>query len=249
MTTRKSFFIKTEGPDQQAVKQAFQWLVTKARERAFLAVMSYGNLRGVISDVLGDRTVKTLIKEGRLRVGGIEISLVTQRKTIYNGQGVPLVVFYPTTKFLDQMDSIPNVSAMLVVPWRIEAVEPWIRTWGAIELGTQESVEEPELVKNKVVVEALKSLTAVVNVSTGITHPSDREAAVQLFTILRDAGELFNPEDVKAWLIRYGGWKAPQAQEVAELAQKILDGRRLRKGRRAWRENILEIWREEAARA
>lgn len=248
MVTRKSFFIRAEGPDQQAVKQAFRWLVTNATDRAFLAVMGYDNLRGVIRDIFGDRTVETFIKEGRLRVDGIEIYLVTQRKMIDNGEGAPLVVFYPTTKFLDQIDSISNVPAMLVVPWLMKAIEPWIKTWSATELGTQESREEPELIKNKVVVEALKSLTALVNVSTGITHPSDREAAIQLFTILRDAGEFFNPENVKAWLIRYGGWKAQQAQEVAELAQKILDRRRLRKGRRILKENILEILREKAER-
>lgn len=248
MPNRKSFFIRSEGPSSQAVQKALQWLLKYPTEKGFIAVMVYGNLRGTISSVLGNAAVKTLIKTGSLVLSGKEILLVTERKPVYSGNNFPLVAFYPNTKFLDKLDSIPNVSAMLVVPWIMKEVELWIRTWNAVELGTQQKKKVPSLVRNKVVEQALKDLTACVNVSTGIIHPLDRSRAIQTFKILRDGGETFTPHEVKAWLIAEGGWKATHAQEVAEVAQKVLEGKRLRTGSPAWRKDILKIWREKATK-
>jgi hypothetical protein len=248
MSKRKSFFIRSEGPSFDSVKKAFEWLKRYPSERGFIAVMGYGNLNGVISDVIGEEAVKSLKRTGSCFLQGKELLLVTERKPIYSGDNLPIVVFFPTTKFLDQMDSIPNISAILVVPWIMKEVELWIKTWNATELGKPKQKKKP-LISNKVVEQALRSLTLSVNVSTGITHPLDRSRAIQTFEILRDAGEMFSPDEVKAWLIAEGGWKATHAQEVAEIAQKVLEGKRLRKGAPAWRKDILKIWREEAAKS
>jgi len=249
MSSREAFFVNSEGPDDTAALKAFQWLLKRSESNCFLAVNVYGNLGGVISGVLGDEAIKVLKKTGTLRLKNKNIILVTERNFIYDGKNSPLLGFYPTRSFLDKLDSIQNLSAILILPWIMKNIEPWIRTRNAVDLETQQRVEEPRLIDNKVVVQALKSLTATVNVSTGITHPLDKEAAVQTFTILRDAGESFNPADVKAWLIRFGKWNATDAQEVAAVAQKVLDRRRLRKGRPHWRKDILKIWREEAEQA
>ena len=245
MPARKSLFIKSQGPDKTSVKKAFSWLVQNSKPRGFIAIHGYGNLDGVIRNVIGDAATKALRSQGRLADSKTEILLVTQNKLIYDAQNSPLVAFFPSAKLLDQLDSIENVSAMLVVPYRLSEVEPWIRTWNATELGQAEKPEQP-LVSNKVVEEALKSLTGRVNVSTGIVHPSDRSAAIQMFEILRDAGETFTPEEVKAWLTAKGGWKATYAQEVADVARKILEGRKLKSEGQAWADNILDQWRESA---
>ena len=246
MSSRENFFIKSDGPNDDAALKAFQWLLNRPETNCFLAVNVYGNLDGVISGILGEQAVKTLKKTRTLRLKDKNISLVTERHLIYDGKNSPLLGFYTIRTFLDKLDSIPNLSAILIVPWILKNVEPWIRTRSAINLETQKEPQEPSLIENKVVVQALKSLTATVNVSTGINHPRDKDAAVQTFTILRDASEYFNPEDVKAWLIRYGKWDATDAQEVAVIAQKVLGRRRLRTGHRHFRKDILKIWREEA---
>ena len=85
------------------------------------------------------------------------------------------------------------------------------------------------------------------NVSTGITHPSDRKLAIQIFEILRDGGEEFSPDEVKAWLIAEGGWKASDAQKVAEVAERVLNRKRLRKGPPIYEKDILRKWRESAS--
>ncbi len=247
MSKRESYFIRSEGPDQDSVKKAFSWLLQRGKPLGYIALNVYGNLEVVIKDIVGDFGIKSLKQYGKLNVSGSEILLVTERKMIYNAGNAPLVAFYPAKKFLDELDSIPNISAMLVVPWTLSEVEPWIRAWNASELGAPPAKRIEPLVRNKVVERALRSLTSCVNLSTGISHSRDRSAAVQMFEILRDARESFEPEEVKAWLVGEGGWKATDADEVAEVARKILAGRKLRTGMPAWADNILDIWKKEVA--
>lgn len=242
---RTSYFIRSEGPDRQSVTKAFSWLLRNSKPLGFMAVHGLGNLDGVIREVIGDATVKGL-RQGRMAISGAEVSLITERKLIYDGKNSPIVAFYPDSKFLDEIDSIPNISAMLVVPWLFKEVEPWIRAWNASELGQPLTMPVSTLLQSNIVEQALNGLTSIVNLSTGISHPSDRDATVQMFQILKAAGEPFSPDEIKAWLVGKGGWKATDAQEVAEVAQKVLEGRRLKAGTRVWAHNILEIWQKEA---
>jgi hypothetical protein len=230
------------------VVKAFSWLLTNSKPLGFIAVHGFGNLDGVIREVIGDATVKNLRRQGKVIVSGVEVSLITERKLIYDGKNSPMVAFYPDSKFLDEIDSIPNISAMLVVPWLFKEVEPWIRAWNASELGQPPTTPKSALLQSKIVEQALKGLTSTVNLSTGISHPSDRDAAIQMFEILKAAGEPFSPDEIKAWLVGKGGWKATDAQEVADIAQKVIEGRRLKTDTRVWAHNILEIWEKDAQR-
>jgi hypothetical protein len=137
---------------------------------------------------------------------------------------------------------------MLVVPWSFKEVELWIKAHNATELGAT-PIAASSLIENRVVEEALNDLTMRVNLSTGIAHPRDREATIQTFEILRNGRETYNPEDVKAWLIATGRWKATDVEEVAKVARAVLEHKKLRRGPPAWREDILEIWRKAAEKS
>jgi hypothetical protein len=101
-----------------------------------------------------------------------------------------------------------------------------------------------DLVGNTVLQAALVDLTAIVNVTTGITHPSDKAAAVQLFEVLRAGGVPFDPAEVKAFAVRHG-WEPRHARDLASVAQRISEGKRVQTGRagKMWSESILEKWR------
>jgi hypothetical protein len=99
---------------------------------------------------------------------------------------------------------------------------------------------------NPVVESALETLTHRVNLSTGISHPSDRTAAVRMFEILRDNGFRYDPKETRAWLVAKGGWNPGHANEVESIAVGILAGKRYKVERSGWSEKILDIWKEEA---
>jgi hypothetical protein len=247
MTTRAAYYI-SRGGDEEAVRKAFRWFLGRSESKGFIAVPGLDNLDEMIKDVISQRVVRDLKNNKKSVVDNKEILLITERHLISDGKGLPIVAFWPRRNFLDELDSIPNISAILVVPWSMKEIEPWIKMWNATELGMQQ-VEGAGLKINKVVQAALHSLSSTVNKSTGIIHPRDRDAAVQMFTILRDSGERFIPEEVKAWLVVKEGWKAKHAQKVAEVAQQVLEGKRLKQGAPVWKKDILDIWRARAKEA
>lgn len=248
MTTKKEcYFINPEkSADVDSIKKAFQWLFQQGG--GYVAVNKNAVLDGIISQVIGEQEVKSLIKNGKVKVNGKEVILITERKSPFVGKGLPLVAIFPSVKFLDALQSIANEPAMLIVPLTMDSIKTWIKATNAKDLNAPINTAPEKLIENNVVVQALKQLSAGVNKSTGIIDFRDRDTVIEVFTILRDAGEDFKPEDVKAFLIREEGLKATYAQDIAELAEKVLEGKKLpRLYHPALASSWLDTWRKDAA--
>jgi hypothetical protein len=251
MTER--YYISAQGADHNAMRLAFDWLVKQLQQSptpltGLLCVPTIRNLEGVITDVIGERMADALASGKFVRVSNSSsnIRLITRRRPYHGWRGGPILAAYPDKKILDMLDETPGVSAILAVPWLMQNIQLWIDTWAAQELRSREPTVPVVTVTNPVVIAALRSLTKAVNLSTGIHHPSDRQAAIDLFERLNDAGESYNPDEVRAWLIREGGWAPTDADDVRSIAASILAGRRIRGGGRFWADNIVEQWRSES---
>lgn len=247
---RKRYYIHTEGPDEHAVRLGFAWLADSAKHAgapvtALLAVTVKDNLRGVISNVIGDQIVTALAAGKTVPIAHtpISIRLITLRTKHSILQGGPVLALYPTKKLLDMLDELYGVTEILVVPWRLAPVQYWIDTWAPQELTSSATTAPAVTVKNPVVVEALKTLTSTVNLSTGISHPSDHKAAIDLFHRLTEANEQFEPLEVRAWLVSQGGWSPRDADQVRSIAEAVLARRRIRGGGRFWADDIVKQWR------
>jgi hypothetical protein len=203
-----------------------------------------GNLKGtVLETVLGPATVKKLSKDNKVRFKGGTIELMTERIKPYSWSG-PVLAVHPSPQLLDLVDSLRSPSEILIVPWRRDEGEPWAQMWSARELGS--SVEPyPKRFSNPTVRAALESLTHRVNLSTGLAHPSDRAAAVTMFRLLHDAGEQFDPDEIRAWLISELDWQPQDANEVTDVANGVLAGKRFRlRSSGEWVPDIVNLWRE-----
>jgi hypothetical protein len=248
MSKRLSYFIRAEGLDPAAVKKGLGWLLEVATDRGYLAVPGLRNLDGVIGDALGKAAVIDMKSKGRTVLMGKEIHVVTKMKPLHDAGNAPILAFYPYGRFLDVLDSVRNASAILVVPWSMHEIDCWLKARNAKELGTKRSAEANAHGLSGVVETALRDLCEKLRPPSGIELPADRDAAAQMFLILKEGGEAFAPDDIKAWLVSAGGWKATHAREVAELAQEVLSGRRVLSGSSAWPRGVLEVWRSRAGK-
>ena len=93
--------------------------------------------------------------------------------------------------------------------------------------------------------EALKSLSASVNKSTGLTHPNDKNRAKETFIRLYKHGEILIESEIYDWAL-LNGWKSNDARELSNLGQKIGDGKKVKVEGKWWKENIIEIWQDYA---
>ncbi len=89
---------------------------------------------------------------------------------------------------------------------------------------------------------ALKSIS--MNPRTGLTHPGDKTLAVWVFRHLKRGGYTFNPDEIGTYLLRQPGWDSRGAEQVKEVAEGVLRGKRFRVGGDSFKPEILDIWRE-----
>jgi hypothetical protein len=244
------FFIDSHGPDDEAVRLGIAWLKDYAQRHGLsrAGIFVYG-LQQVqnLGRVLGDDRATRLARQKELPLGGVTVQLLTTRGRSRFFNGGPILGIWVDSEDMWNLDGL-NTPAICAIPWLDDGIDDWKATWAPIDIVTGQAADtSPETVVNPVVVEALKSLTGRVNLSTGLGHPSDKAAAVHAFTSLRKAGEPYDPAQVRTWAARHG-WSPKHASELGEIARKVREGRTLRTQRgSAWREDIVTIWRESAA--
>jgi len=109
-------------------------------------------------------------------------------------------------------------------------------------------LNDNRIISNKVTLCAIKTLTAFANKSTGISHSSDKKMTIDIFKILKKNNESFIPSEIKSWLILKAKWKPEYADNIAEIAQKILNGKTVRSQQKmdTLKKDIIITWRIEA---
>lgn len=253
-SNRTEQYIESHEPQEDAVKMGFQWLSQignedASKQEALLATPVKQNLEGVVESVIGDSQVKELKKKNPVTAGEVEIRHMTKRIDVPTWDEGPVLAIYPNKGLLDKIDDMRNVTDVLVVPWNRDEVQFWIDQWGATELGSDETGQggrtTPEI-SDLVVEEALVSLNTIVNVSTGLTHPSDRSQAIEMFKILHQNGHQFDPATLRMWLVAEKSWSPKNADEVQEIAEGVINGERFQYESDRWADDILDQWRSRA---
>lgn len=245
----KSFYIENVGPHDGPLTQGLQWMIQSAQEsgEGLVAVNQPQNL-GNLSWSSHASVFNALASAGKCSVGGVALSLMTLRsKDIYHWDG-PILVVYGSAKIRDAVDSLDGKGDVLLVPWDREEAQSWIDTWGANELGSAETDPPAPSPRNtglpQVVTSALGRLTQIVNLSTGIVHPSDKQAAVETLETLYHKGAGVTPEQIRQQLVR-SGWRPDGANDVKKLAEMIWSGRRPKTSTGHANESLWQSWIKE----
>lgn len=252
---RNSVFIDSHGSNPEALKEGFAWIYQLSKENedkqhGVLAVNTKRNLENIqdtMEELIGSRAYRSLQDDNRAVINHLQLSLVTNRIRPSGWRSGPALVIYPSQDLLDTVDGLDGVTDVLIIPWHRDEVETWIKTWAASELGGCSSDAGSRLISDPVLEEALEMLHRTVNVSSGVTHSSDRSSAIELFEILRDNGVSFDPADIRAWLVGEKGWDPEHADDVMDLAEGVLEGKGFRYESGQWADDIMETLQDRAS--
>jgi hypothetical protein len=246
------YLIPAQGSEVDPIKRAFKLLGEISLKvdkpiNVVLLIPTKHNIQGTTLEiVVGKRVAKALLKGKLIKLlEDVYMKLETQRTFIHT-RGVDVIIgVYVTEKMLDQIDDRKNVKIVIIVPWLMDEAANWRKTWNPQIPG--EALAVPEiLINNPVVEEALRALTRRINLSTGLSHPRDEAAAIELFHVLVDNREGYDSNSIKAWALR-NNWDSSGANQLKEIAQAILDGKSLRGDKYShWSPNLIEILRENA---
>ncbi len=238
-----SFYIESTGPEESALIRGFQWLVAEAQKadgRGLVAVSTKQNLDNIANWSKLGPPLTQLRQKGVAKMGEVNLGLFTGKEKNVHAWDGPILVIYGGQPLLDAVDAITGKASVLYIPWGEGDFAAWAQTWGATQLGDQaEKIQEEPT--NGAAFIALKSLTDGVNLSTGIVHPSDREAAIRTLETLFHKNAGVTPEAIRQQLVRLG-WQPKDAAEVKKVAEMIWAGRRPKGSKGQADDSLWDYW-------
>ncbi len=93
---------------------------------------------------------------------------------------------------------------------------------------------------NSKIEKGLEKITKRTNLSSGLSHPNDKNAAKEMFLRLHLAGEILLAEEIASWAAAHG-WQSADAGELGALGQQIGDGKKpLIKDGPWWKDDVLD---------
>lgn len=207
---------------KEKVTQAFAAAMKSANDfglkEIVLLVPAKGNIdESFFGGILTRAACSTLRKpDGRIAIEGYVIRCESP-ETIGQMEGVVLA-FYLSSEDLENVQTTSfSIKAIVFVPWLNEEGSSWYSTWNPSVIGVAPKayhINLPETVRS-----ALESLTGSINLSTGLSHPSDKKAAMNMLKELKESGAEIDPVSVRRWALQHG-WRSRHAGDLEAIAEK-----------------------------
>jgi hypothetical protein len=246
MKGRRTFIAGRETGWEPAIAIGLRWLVEALSGGATgvivvptMSQFSSGALVGAIGEPAAQAlAAQRLVSFGKGRVVGATARTLSRSR---GWSGGPALLLWPDRKLLATLNDDFRVGDLCVVPWTYGEVEPWAEGTHAVDL-TRSRAPAPKQDLEALVQVALESLTNRVNLRTGLVHPSDKAAAVEMFKLLLRARSSWDPLSVETWGFQHG-WSAEGARQLRDVAQGVQERHRYQTARGQWAPDIMKIWR------
>lgn len=218
------YLIENHGPDQKVVKTAFASAFQVCAENAIPQVTLLVPAKGafpttVVGTFLGEGVTRALCKGQTVKItSDLSMNLESLHTfSPYKSYGMVIGV-YLSPGGQNTLDSTTSAQAIMLLPWTEEEGKSWMSTWNPTILGESTwQVSEETLAPD--VEDALLTMTRMINLSTGLTHPSDKESAKRTLSELKRAGHRPTPEEIRKWALRHA-WRPKDAEALGKLAAR-----------------------------
>jgi hypothetical protein len=248
MSNRKAFYVCSH--DEEHTKLALGMFFGKCQNKeGVIAFPAKPSPHIDLVNIVGESFIKILNKDGKIYLKdiGSTIHLMTEKKRVMGSPKGPLCAMYPTKRLLDIIDDLYYPTEVIVISWLNHEIEEWVATWGAENI--LDSISKPSVdssIDNPILEAALNTIKICINTSTGISNPHDKATVIQVFKELKRHGIPYESTKIKGWMKTVGGVDSKGANDIAEIAQGILDGRHYQAGRmKMLKSNIFQQWLED----
>jgi len=225
------FLIDEHGPNADAEREGVRWLLQFAidhgHSQAAVAVPAVRTI-DALSRSLGDGAACALNRDRQMPVrAGVTLEVLLLSKPPFSYRG-PVFVPWAADDVIGKVEDM-RPAAICAIPWAETDLSVWRRSFALIDPRTGQTITAPQEL-SPLINEALSELTALINLSSGITHPSDKPKAVDYLKALRHGGETLDGDQIRAWAAAHG-WAPRHAADLGELATKVASGVAVRGGR------------------
>jgi len=221
------FFIDAYGPDPDAERLGIEWLVREARKQDLPCAVVVPSVDSIsnLERAIGRDAAEFAARDRYFVLEGVQVQVFTDRTCpgVFAG---PLLIPWANGAMVGSAEE-SRPPAICAIPWTEGDLDGWKRAYDPVDVRTGEPLGEDQVELSPLVTQALTSLTACINPSTGIHHPSDARQARQFLKALYIAGEPLDSTEIRTWALAHG-WAARHAEALAELAGKIAAGKRVK---------------------
>lgn len=241
------YYVDTQGNDDQAYIEAMQKASDIAKEdteikKVILLVNTKSNT-GWFERILGAAAVKKLFTGIRI-TGFIPLYKLETKITFkddYQHQYVVITCGWDS-KEVAKIDDYGCAKYIIAIPWSQGALTDWVKTWQATELRGKAVQAHAEL--SCVVKTALSRLTSAVNLSSGITHPSDVQLTKTYLLALHTYETPLDEAAIKGFLATDLGWESEEIDMITGFIRTLKSGKPLRGANKAEIDYFYDQWKK-----
>lgn len=172
-----------------------------------------------LAGMLGPEASRALSAGKQLHTPVGPLRHATLRTLGNSGNNTIVIAFYADEKMLDELDSMPGLIGIVVVPDREGDIANWVKRW-TVQVHGEKPGTPTSLISDPLIETAMRALTTITNTSYGCLNSRDTEHADEIFRILRNKGHILDPLEIKNWAVREG-WHTGAANDAAKIAAKI----------------------------
>jgi len=247
---KQRFYIDTKGNDDEAYREAIQFACKHADtdteiKKVILLAASKKNT-GWLDRLYGDKAVKQLFAGTTFKDCNPVFKIETTQT--YRDSHSPseiVITLGLGEEDLFKIDDYYSVRAIIAIPWLKEHTEKWVQTWSPKELRGNQSAVKGFPNPSSIVKKAMEELTESINMSTGITHPSDERHAKTTVLALHKYEPELNGDVVASYLVRELNWDSEYANEIKKLINTLNAGKFFKGGDRTGLQHSYKRWKEE----
>lgn len=221
------FLVENNGSNPDSIKLAFSEAYSQCKSAGLsnitLVFPTKGSFKNSdIAEFVGDNAAKALFKGLSVNLGdGIQLRFdIPKNINSFSNYDIVLAT-YLTDKDMDIVDGIKNVNSIVFLPWLEKDGKRWLSTWSPKTVGSSSWTTPSESLPVDVQ-EVILKLGQCINMSTGLTHSSDKDMAKRLFTNLRKKGCIASPELIRIFAVN-NGWEPIRAEELAKFSSKYFE--------------------------
>lgn len=220
------FLIENNGSNQENIKRALSEAYYLCEEKGFKRITlvfpvksNFGS--SDIATFLGQQATKALSKGQAVDLGdGIYLEFDIPKNISAYGNYEVVLAAYLTDKDMDIVDGIGNISSIVFLPWLEGDGKRWLSTWNPKIVGPSSWVISQPSLPTPIQEEILR-LGRCINMSTGLSHPSDKHMAKEIFFNLKKQRYTATEETIRQFAVN-NGWEPKRARELASFAKKYL---------------------------
>ena len=241
------YYNNNQGPTKEnemlALKKALEICNEKGNIEEIVLLIHTKNNTGYIERIFETRNVKKFFNGVKIDANYPPLRIETIRtfNDDYQSKKI-LVAFGLRSEELYKYDDFESIVAIIAHQWVEPDVQDWAKTWGAIDLSTNEPIAKIDL-PSQVVQNAFTNLSNSINMSSGITNPFDNDRCKTYIRALKKYDYEMNSQEIFSFLTTQLNWDSDNAKDVIKLIDKVNTGSYFKGGSKTGLQNHIKRWK------